>query len=53
MKFLGRIYDKNGNLVNWWSNSSTDSFNNKSQCFVDQYNEIGVNGFTNKVRFLQ
>ncbi|KAM6907958.1 phosphate-regulating neutral endopeptidase PHEX [Lycodopsis pacificus] len=34
----GRRYDKNGNLVYWWTNSSITAFNEKTQCMVDQYN---------------
>uniref|UniRef100_A0A8C4QDA6 Peptidase M13 C-terminal domain-containing protein n=1 Tax=Eptatretus burgeri TaxID=7764 RepID=A0A8C4QDA6_EPTBU len=33
----GRHYDKDGNMVDWWSNSSASNFNEKSQCIVDQY----------------
>ncbi|XP_076026595.1 phosphate-regulating neutral endopeptidase PHEX [Genypterus blacodes] len=44
----GRKYDKNGNLDQWWSNSSVTAFNEKSQCMIDQYNgyhweEAGLN----------
>ncbi|XP_031705969.1 phosphate-regulating neutral endopeptidase PHEX [Anarrhichthys ocellatus] len=44
----GRRYDKNGNLVYWWTNSSITAFNEKTQCMVDQYNgyhwqEAGLN----------
>ncbi|KAI3355443.1 hypothetical protein L3Q82_018279, partial [Scortum barcoo] len=35
----GRKYDKNGNLNQWWSNSSITAFNEKTQCMIDQYNE--------------
>nr|XP_019965271.1 PREDICTED: phosphate-regulating neutral endopeptidase [Paralichthys olivaceus] len=34
----GRKYDKNGNLDQWWSNSSITAFNEKTQCMIDQYN---------------
>ncbi|CAM9846369.1 membrane metallo-endopeptidase-like 1 [Lampetra fluviatilis] len=33
----GRNYDKDGNLNNWWSNSSAVSFKNLSRCMVHQY----------------
>lgn len=36
---LGRKYDKNGNLDQWWSNSSVTAFNEKTQCMIDQYND--------------
>ncbi|KAK7881144.1 hypothetical protein WMY93_029553 [Mugilogobius chulae] len=35
----GRKYDKNGNLDLWWSNSSINAFNEKTQCMIDQYND--------------
>uniref|UniRef100_A0A7N8X5Y5 Phosphate regulating endopeptidase homolog, X-linked n=1 Tax=Mastacembelus armatus TaxID=205130 RepID=A0A7N8X5Y5_9TELE len=43
-----RKYDKNGNLDQWWSNSSVTAFNEKTQCMIDQYNryhwkEAGLN----------
>uniref|UniRef100_A0A665X4R2 Phosphate regulating endopeptidase homolog, X-linked n=1 Tax=Echeneis naucrates TaxID=173247 RepID=A0A665X4R2_ECHNA len=34
----GRKYDKNGNLDQWWSNSSITAFNEKTQCMIEQYN---------------
>ncbi|XP_034004572.1 phosphate-regulating neutral endopeptidase PHEX [Trematomus bernacchii] len=34
----GRKYDNNGNLHQWWSNSSIDAFNEQSQCMIEQYN---------------
>ncbi|KAL7840654.1 hypothetical protein AOLI_G00259770 [Acnodon oligacanthus] len=44
----GRKYDKDGNLDQWWSNASIASFNDKTQCMIDQYNtyhwkEAGLN----------
>ncbi|XP_056869200.1 phosphate-regulating neutral endopeptidase PHEX [Takifugu flavidus] len=35
----GRKYDSNGNLDQWWSNSSITAFNEKTQCMIDQYND--------------
>ena len=32
----GRQYDKDGNLRQWWSNSTVDNFKQRAQCFVDQ-----------------
>uniref|UniRef100_A0A3Q2E4R0 Phosphate regulating endopeptidase homolog, X-linked n=1 Tax=Cyprinodon variegatus TaxID=28743 RepID=A0A3Q2E4R0_CYPVA len=34
-----RKYDKNGNLDQWWSESSVTAFNEKTQCMIDQYND--------------
>ncbi|XP_031555498.1 endothelin-converting enzyme homolog, partial [Actinia tenebrosa] len=36
----GRLYDKSGDLFNWWTKESNDAFVRKSQCFVDQYSNI-------------
>lgn len=33
----GKQYDKDGNLKNWWSPLSEKRYNEKAQCFVDQY----------------
>ncbi|XP_061777527.1 phosphate-regulating neutral endopeptidase PHEX [Nerophis ophidion] len=35
----GRKYDKDGNLDQWWSNSSVTAFTDKTQCMVEQYND--------------
>lgn len=34
---LGRNFDKDGNMVNWWSNYSSEHFKEQSQCMVQQY----------------
>lgn len=47
----GRLFDKDGNLVEWWSNETITSYNEHALCFVDQYNgffppelvEAGIN----------
>ncbi|XP_028655269.1 phosphate-regulating neutral endopeptidase PHEX [Erpetoichthys calabaricus] len=44
----GRKYDKDGNLHQWWTNSSISKFTEKTQCMIDQYNgynwkEAGMN----------
>ncbi|KAL0929548.1 peptidase family m13 protein [Colletotrichum truncatum] len=33
----GHNYAPNGSLVNWWDNSSTKGFRERTKCFVDQY----------------
>ncbi|XP_022793829.1 membrane metallo-endopeptidase-like 1 [Stylophora pistillata] len=40
----GRLYDKDGNVKNWWSYSSTYNFDEKAQCLVNQYNNYDVFG---------
>ncbi|KAL7859938.1 hypothetical protein SRHO_G00150850 [Serrasalmus rhombeus] len=33
----GRKFDKDGNVLNWWSNFSAEHFRAQSQCMVQQY----------------
>ncbi|KAK7072076.1 hypothetical protein SK128_024308 [Halocaridina rubra] len=48
---IGRLYDKDGNLVQWWSDETIAAYNERAQCFIDQYDnyfppelpEIGLN----------
>ena len=40
----GRLFDKDGNLKDWWSQSSTRNFLLKSYCLVNQYNNYEVFG---------
>ncbi|CAF4857091.1 unnamed protein product [Pieris macdunnoughi] len=39
---FGRQFDKNGNLIPWWSNDTIRSFVNMTQCFVDQYSSFYI-----------
>ncbi|KDR08433.1 Neprilysin-2 [Zootermopsis nevadensis] len=34
---IGRHSDKYGNLAQWWSKSTTDTYLEKAQCFIHQY----------------
>ena len=40
----GRLYDKDGNLKDWWSQSSTRNFLYKALCLVSQYSNYEVFG---------
>lgn len=33
----GRNFDKDGNMLNWWSNYSAEHFKEQAQCMVQQY----------------
>ncbi|XP_054299685.1 membrane metallo-endopeptidase-like 1 isoform X14 [Pongo pygmaeus] len=33
----GRNFDKNGNMMDWWSNFSTQHFREQSECMIHQY----------------
>ncbi|XP_014223619.1 endothelin-converting enzyme homolog isoform X2 [Trichogramma pretiosum] len=41
---LGREYDLNGNLHQWWNNATIDRFKNRTECFVDQYHNYEIKG---------
>ncbi|XP_072897323.1 endothelin-converting enzyme 2-like isoform X2 [Hemitrygon akajei] len=40
----GREHDKDGNLRPWWQNSSLETFKNKTECMIHEYNQYTVNG---------
>ncbi|XP_038190809.1 membrane metallo-endopeptidase-like 1 [Arvicola amphibius] len=50
----GRNFDKNGNMLDWWSNFSAQHFRKQSECMVYQYGNFSwelagnqnVNGFS-------
>uniref|UniRef100_A0A671MTD8 Endothelin-converting enzyme 1 n=1 Tax=Sinocyclocheilus anshuiensis TaxID=1608454 RepID=A0A671MTD8_9TELE len=39
----GREYDKDGNLRQWWQNSSLEAFKHQTQCMVEQYSNYSIN----------
>jgi predicted metalloendopeptidase len=49
---IGRQYDKDGNRIPWWSNSTINQFNERKQCIIDQYNNYTVTQINTKVCFL-
>ena len=45
---VGRQYDKDGNLRQWWNNGTIKAFRQRAQCIIDQYSDyvleqIGMN----------
>ncbi|KAF9191517.1 hypothetical protein BGZ51_007231 [Haplosporangium sp. Z 767] len=40
----GGKYDASGRFSNWWTNSTLTAFNEKAQCFVDQYSKFTLPG---------
>jgi len=38
----GRLYDKDGNLNEWWTPEDTVNFKEKTQILVDQYNDFTI-----------
>lgn len=42
ISFLGRQSDSLGNLAQWWTEKTTETYLKKAQCFIDQYNKFKV-----------
>ena len=38
----GRHFDKDGNMVNWWTAEDADKFNAKAQVLVSQFNQVEI-----------
>ncbi|KAG0365784.1 hypothetical protein BGX24_003968 [Mortierella sp. AD032] len=45
---IGRRYDEIGGLKNWWTEATAEVFNEKAQCFVEQYGNFTIKGSDNK-----
>lgn len=45
----GRHYDESGNYTNWWDDKTVEAFEERAQCFVDQYSKFTVIGPEGKV----
>lgn len=41
---LGRNYDENGNLTQWWTEATIKAFTERTECFIDQYAKYTVEG---------
>ncbi|KAI9497273.1 hypothetical protein BDB00DRAFT_951933 [Zychaea mexicana] len=44
----GRLYDPDGKLNDWWSAATAQHFEERSQCFIEQYNGFSFQGPNNK-----
>lgn len=38
----GRLYDKEGNLTDWWTDEDSEKFNARTKVLVDQFNNIVI-----------
>ncbi|KAJ5130423.1 Peptidase M13 neprilysin [Penicillium bovifimosum] len=45
----GRHYDESGNYTNWWDDKTVEAFEDRAQCFVDQYSKFTVTGPDDKI----
>lgn len=41
---IGREFDSSGNMVQWWSSDAVKGFQERENCFIDQYNNFSVHG---------
>ncbi|XP_012277029.1 neprilysin-4 [Orussus abietinus] len=39
---VGRQFDKNGNSVPWWPQQTINNYNQRAQCFIDQFNKYPI-----------
>ena len=42
---IGQQYDEDGNRIQWWTDESVDNFEERTQCFVDQYSQYELQGY--------
>ena len=50
--FVGRQYDKDGNLRQWWNNETINAFRERAQCIIDQYSSYTLEPFGYQVRIM-
>ncbi|KAI9282835.1 hypothetical protein BC943DRAFT_362365 [Umbelopsis sp. AD052] len=44
----GRQYDEDGRIASWWLNATAAKFDERAQCFVNQYSAFTVTGSDNQ-----
>lgn len=40
--FLGRQFDRDGNMRQWWTNQTITEYMHRTQCFINQYNNYYI-----------
>ncbi|KAL1920029.1 uncharacterized protein VTP21DRAFT_1175 [Calcarisporiella thermophila] len=38
----GRLFAANGSMVEWWTNATTKAFEERAQCFIDEYGNFTI-----------
>lgn len=46
----GRHYDQIGNYTNWWDDKTVKAFEERTECFVDQYSNFTIIGTNSSLR---
>ncbi|KAK3825806.1 MAG: hypothetical protein J3Q66DRAFT_277932, partial [Benniella sp.] len=49
----GHLFDSEGRMVNWWTDATTEAFNTKARCFVEQYGNFSVKGSDGKAYYVK
>lgn len=39
---LGRQFDRDGNMMQWWNNATIRAFRERTQCIIDQYSRYKI-----------
>ncbi|KAI4462306.1 zinc metalloprotease family m13 neprilysin-related [Holotrichia oblita] len=39
---IGRQFDKDGNMMQWWNNATIKAFRERAQCIIDQYSRYKI-----------
>ncbi|KAI5481088.1 endothelin-converting enzyme, metalloendopeptidase [Pseudohyphozyma bogoriensis] len=49
---MGRQYDKDGKLTDWWTNATVERFTQLQGCFLDQYKKYSVVGPDGELHYI-
>ena len=49
--FLGRQFDKDGNLKQWWNEATVRRFRERAQCIIDQYSSYVLEDIGHNVSY--
>lgn len=50
---LGRQFDKNGNMRQWWTNKTINEYINRTECFIKQYDSYYIPEIDDHVSFME
>lgn len=53
LRITGRLYDSEGNLIQWWNADVIAKFKAKAQCIVDQYGNFTMSQVNMSVSVVQ
>ncbi|KAI8811753.1 hypothetical protein BJ742DRAFT_881992 [Cladochytrium replicatum] len=44
----GRLFDKSGRMRDWWTETTGEQFNAKTECFIKEYDKFTVDGISDE-----